>query len=403
MGAAMSAALDAGFGDLPKLAPGQHRAVPFALVGQPAARPADAPADDVERRVEALLLEDRQGAAVEILEAIVEGEHDRLWRQRRRACVHRSDHRGDGDRRVAKLSNERHMLGEVARADRPGEEARGRGVRDAVIHQVRNHHPHSRAASRRGSAAAWPVASASASSVPSGRRRAADRLRDRVSAGPAAREVGERAGEHAPSSSLVSSARIGGALVSILIGHRTEGEPDSLGEPPRDVERQRRLIDEDLHQVRGQADSVAVGLSTQTGVVTPMAVVDDRGRLVDQPVAVLENLEEDRELLPAHRLRAGPQAGIEAPEVAERGRPKGQVRARAEDAGRVGIDRAVDAVQVQVEDAALEALAESPILLDERLRRRLDLHRQDAAGHPGRHPASARSPRQARRARGGRR
>ena len=79
--------LDTGFIKVADLAGREHRSVTFAERGKPATRAAQVSRDDVRGGTQAESREDRQRDRVQILKAVIEGDHDRSFGQRYgRAC-----------------------------------------------------------------------------------------------------------------------------------------------------------------------------------------------------------------------------------------------------------------------------------------------------------------------------
>ena len=108
---------------------------------------------------------------------------------------------------------------------------------------------------------------------------------------------------------------------------------------------------------------------------------DERARLVDQPVAGQDDLQEGVDVLtPAGRC-SGAQGGVEATDGPQHRRVEGGAGARAELADGIGVERVRRRILLQVEDLLLVALVEATELLDPHLRLRVEFGRQDHPGH----------------------
>src|SRR5437867_200971 len=110
-----------------------------------------------------------------------------------------------------------------------------------------------------------------------------------------------------------------------------------------------------------------------------MPMADDRRRLVDQRVAVEDDLEERREVVSAAGPRSGAHCGIEPAQAPEHLYREGHVRAGTEEAGGVWEEWARESVLAEIECPAREALAETRVALERNLLRSFELERKDEA------------------------
>ena len=108
-----------------------------------------------------------------------------------------------------------------------------------------------------------------------------------------------------------------------------------------------------------------------------MVMVHDRRRFVDQGVALLDDVEEGGQVVPAPPPAAGAQRGVEASQPAQHVGPEGHVGAGSQTTRGVREQRVVRPGAVQVEGAGRESLAETAVRLDHRLAWGLELGRPD--------------------------
>src|SRR5215207_7442769 len=106
-------------------------------------------------------------------------------------------------------------------------------------------------------------------------------------------------------------------------------------------------------------------------------------RLVDEPVAGVEDVEVGVEVLAAAGGGARAQLHGEPPERPQYVGPEGRVGARPEASGGVREQRVRRVVQLEVEGPPLEALAEAAEQLEQQLRRGVQLQGEDQSGHAG--------------------
>src|SRR5829696_5900128 len=106
-------------------------------------------------------------------------------------------------------------------------------------------------------------------------------------------------------------------------------------------------------------------------------------RLVDEPVAGVEDVEVGVEVLAAAGGGARAQLHGEPPERPQHTGPEGGVGPRPEASGGVREERVRRVARPEVEGPPLEALGEAAELLEPQLRRGVQLQGEDQPGHAG--------------------
>ena len=120
-----------------------------------------------------------------------------------------------------------------------------------------------------------------------------------------------------------------------------------------------------LDEQRAQPDAVVVGHAAQAGVVVAVVVADERRGLVDDRGAVEHGPQQHVEVLAGPRAGAGAEPLVEAAEPQQPRAVEHGVRAGAVGADQVGVERVVETVRVEVEDAPAKALVEAAYVMQE--------------------------------------
>src|SRR5258708_31669278 len=131
----VSTAFNPGADNLTHLAPRKHRWWGLTFGLQPTACAPYTRRRDVDRGAKAVTVERRKGVLMEVLVAVVEGNHHRLGRKRIVASRSGGHELCDGDRRVVILGERRQVLLKPLGRYSPLSELRAGPARNAVVHE----------------------------------------------------------------------------------------------------------------------------------------------------------------------------------------------------------------------------------------------------------------------------